>query len=184
MHCRLTPVGHWHVMLCTRGGNQSWSGTTKHFDRPPLRLPLRSRRGRASLVHAEQRRRSPHDDHARGPEVLAVRDRTGYAATGADERWTGQPRIACRTLGGIPKRSNGADCKFAGYAFAGSNPAPAIPRFRARQGARRNEIAWWELSTPALPAVASVQAWNLTSRVCPGLNEIPAVARQRVRFTL
>jgi hypothetical protein len=29
---RQTPLGHWHVMLCTRGGNQSWSGTTKEFD--------------------------------------------------------------------------------------------------------------------------------------------------------
>ena len=29
---RRTPLGHWHVMLCTRGGNQSWNGTTKYFD--------------------------------------------------------------------------------------------------------------------------------------------------------
>jgi hypothetical protein len=29
---RLTPEGHWHVMLCTRGGNQSWNGTTKYFE--------------------------------------------------------------------------------------------------------------------------------------------------------
>ena len=31
----------------------------------------------------------------------------------------------CRA-GGLPKRSNGADCKSAGSAFAGSNPAPPI----------------------------------------------------------
>ena len=29
---RRTPQGHWHTMLCTRGGNQSWSGTIKYFD--------------------------------------------------------------------------------------------------------------------------------------------------------
>ena len=29
---RRTPVGNWCVMLCTRGGNQSWSGLTKRFD--------------------------------------------------------------------------------------------------------------------------------------------------------
>ena len=29
---RRAPTGNWHVMLCTRGGNQSWSGTTKLFD--------------------------------------------------------------------------------------------------------------------------------------------------------
>jgi Holliday junction resolvase-like predicted endonuclease len=29
---RRTPLDHWQAMLCTRGGNQSWSGTTKNFD--------------------------------------------------------------------------------------------------------------------------------------------------------
>jgi hypothetical protein len=29
---RPTPVGNWQAMLCTRGGNQSWSGETKRFD--------------------------------------------------------------------------------------------------------------------------------------------------------
>jgi PD-(D/E)XK endonuclease len=29
---RPTPAGNWHAMICTRGGNQSWSGTTKRFD--------------------------------------------------------------------------------------------------------------------------------------------------------
>ena len=28
--------------------------------------------------------------------------------------------------GGVPKRSNGADCKSAGLAFVGSNPTPTI----------------------------------------------------------
>jgi PD-(D/E)XK endonuclease len=29
---RRTPLGHWAPMLCTHGGNQSWSGETKRFD--------------------------------------------------------------------------------------------------------------------------------------------------------
>ena len=29
---RAPATGHWGVMLCTRGGNQSWSGTTNYFD--------------------------------------------------------------------------------------------------------------------------------------------------------
>ncbi len=28
-------------------------------------------------------------------------------------------------FGGVPKRSTGADCKSAGYAFVGSNPTPS-----------------------------------------------------------
>ncbi len=29
---RRTPHGRWQVMLETKGGNQSWSGTTRRFD--------------------------------------------------------------------------------------------------------------------------------------------------------
>ncbi len=29
---RRTPIGNWEIALCTRGGNQSWSGLTKRFD--------------------------------------------------------------------------------------------------------------------------------------------------------
>ena len=29
---RRSAHGRWHAMLCTRGGNQSWSGTTKYFE--------------------------------------------------------------------------------------------------------------------------------------------------------
>ena len=29
---RRTRLGHWHPMLCTKGGNQSWSGESKRFD--------------------------------------------------------------------------------------------------------------------------------------------------------
>jgi hypothetical protein len=30
---RTTPKGYWQAMICTKGGNQSWNGTTKLFDR-------------------------------------------------------------------------------------------------------------------------------------------------------
>jgi Holliday junction resolvase-like predicted endonuclease len=29
---RRSRLGYWHVMLCTKGGNQSWNGTTKYFE--------------------------------------------------------------------------------------------------------------------------------------------------------
>ena len=29
---RRTPHGRWEIAICTRGGNQSWSGMTKRFD--------------------------------------------------------------------------------------------------------------------------------------------------------
>ena len=28
---RRTPAGRWQTMICTRGGNQSWNGVSKHF---------------------------------------------------------------------------------------------------------------------------------------------------------
>ena len=34
--------------------------------------------------------------------------------------------VSGTTQGGVPKRSNGADCKSAGIAFGGSNPPPTI----------------------------------------------------------
>jgi hypothetical protein len=30
---RRTPAGRWDVMICTRGGNQSWNGLSKRFSR-------------------------------------------------------------------------------------------------------------------------------------------------------
>jgi hypothetical protein len=46
-------------------------------------------------------------------------------------------RTRCPKLtspGGVPERSKGTRCKRVGSAFAGSNPAPAMP-LRAKQGA-------------------------------------------------
>ncbi len=40
----------------------------------------------------------------------------------------------------MPEWLMGADCKSAGYAYAGSNPARPIPRFYVRQPAR---VAQW-----------------------------------------
>ena len=46
--------------------------------------------------------------------------------------------------GGVPKRSTGADCKSAGYAFVGSNPTPStiLWRVRNRTGLLEAEPAW------------------------------------------
>jgi len=59
---RRTPYGRWAVMLCTRGGNQSWSGLTKEFhasrcdyvfvhagDGRRWFLPARAIRGKTSI---------------------------------------------------------------------------------------------------------------------------------------
>ena len=44
------------------------------------------------------------------------------------ERSVGRPdgTVPGARAGGVPKRSNGADCKSAGLAFVGSNPTPTI----------------------------------------------------------
>ena len=42
--------------------------------------------------------------------------------------------LSCDGIGGIPKRSNGADCKSVGIAFVGSNPAPPTDRFGGKCG--------------------------------------------------
>jgi hypothetical protein len=46
----------------------------------------------------------------------------------AGDAWTDRVNTPERTVsgkfGGVPKRSNGTDCKSVGYAFGGSNPPP------------------------------------------------------------
>jgi hypothetical protein len=51
------------------------------------------------------------------------------------------PTAILDTLGGVPERSKGADCKSAGSAFAGSNPAPATRATAGRGDSRRVAIA-------------------------------------------
>ena len=44
--------------------------------------------------------------------------------------------------GGLPKRSNGTDCKSVGSAFAGSNPAP--PTFFNRKATHRKKYGLFD----------------------------------------
>ena len=64
------------------------------------------------------------------------------------------------TIGGIPKRSNGADCKSAGLAFAGSNPAP--PTINKNNGLRDfNDLAahcYFVQFAPFLPQTSTIPA--------------------------
>jgi hypothetical protein len=50
-----------------------------------------------------------------------------FSASSGDA-WTDRVNTPERTVsgkfGGVPKRSNGTDCKSVGYAFGGSNPPP------------------------------------------------------------
>ena len=43
-------------------------------------------------------------------------------------------KIVGYVRGGVPKRSTGADCKSAGYAFVGSNPTPSTSRGGVESG--------------------------------------------------
>jgi hypothetical protein len=47
-------------------------------------------------------------------------------------QWRGQNRAS--SLGGVPERPKGSDCKSDGVAFVGSNPTPSTRQFRFRSG--------------------------------------------------
>jgi hypothetical protein len=114
--------GRWEVMLCTRGGNQSWNGTVRLFSS--------ARADRLFVLVGDGRRWFIPADVVSGgtglllggPKSRALR---GSAWTTASvERWC---LIAILdSLGGVPERSKGCGCKPHGSAFAGSNPAPAM----------------------------------------------------------
>ncbi len=112
--------GRWSVQISTRGGNQSWSGLVKHFD--PERcdyLFVLVADGRQWFIPTAAL--DCRSGLKLGGPVLGVRDRARSAVAR-----TGATRIR-RRPGGVPERSNGAPCKGAGSAFAGSNPASPIP---------------------------------------------------------
>ena len=50
--------------------------------------------------------------------------------------------VACDD-GGVPKRSNGADCKSVGAAFAGSNPAPSTKEVSPTRSSGVSHAAGW-----------------------------------------
>ena len=113
--------GRFEVTLVTRGGNRSWNGVVKLFD--PMRCDY-------LFVHVGDGRRwfipsSVVDGGSKvllgGPKYLAHEVEPDRPLTILAER-----RIArLAGPGGVPERSNGLGCKPSGFAFAGSNPAPA-----------------------------------------------------------
>ena len=114
--------GRYHVALATKGGNQSWNGLVKRFSA--------SRCDFLFVLVADGRRwfipSAAVDGGSQivvgGPKYARYEVERGRAIqTMSDPR-----SLDCAGLGGVPERSNGLGCKPSGYAFAGSNPAPAI----------------------------------------------------------
>ncbi len=126
--------------LETRGGNQSWRGTVEARSSP-------SRCDFVFVVLVDGRRwfiPSAAISARRTITVGGVAYRSFEVEPGRPlaEDARSPPLYTPRSLGGVPKRSNGADCKRAGSAFTGSNPVPTI-------GARRPPA---RLCRPALVA--------------------------------
>ena len=124
--CRVrTPGGHprWSVLVATRGGNQSWSGTSKLFshERADYLFVLVGDDRRWFIPACEIEARS--SIQLGGPKYSEFEvqarpslERCVYSADGPG------PTITA-ALGGVSKRSTDGDCKSSGSAFAGSNPA-------------------------------------------------------------
>jgi Holliday junction resolvase-like predicted endonuclease len=117
-----TPAGRWDVQISTRGGNQSWSGTAKYFDRE---------RCDYLFVHVGDGRRWLIPSGAIDGRTGLLLGGPKYSAFEIDKgRPLQMPAIGAglesEPAGGVPKRSNGAPCKGAGSAFGGSNPPSPI----------------------------------------------------------
>ena len=109
--------GRWEVAIATRGGNQSWTGLVKYFD---------SARCEFLFVHVGDGRRWYIPSRALECRSALTLGGPKYSEFEVD---AGRPLIRIeRSPGGVPERSNGAPCKGAGSAFAGSNPASPIIR--------------------------------------------------------
>lgn len=123
-----TPAGEWRcaVSVCTRGGNQSWSGLTKRLDPAQFDfLFVLAGNGRRWCIPS-----------------FALEERTAIALGGAkysefeigaasaiDSLVVGEASVATLPdpAGGVSKRSTDGDCKSSGSAFRGSNPLSPIP---------------------------------------------------------
>jgi hypothetical protein len=132
-----TPDGEerWGVSIATNGGNQSWQGTTKHFDAAQVDylFVLVGTRRRwfipAHIVEASRRLNLGGTKYSEF-EVERGQPIEHLVYVGDD------PHSSDQMPGGVPERSKGADCKSAGYAYAGSNPASPI-NYVAHQARRR-----------------------------------------------
>ena len=114
--CRRRFQGRFHVMLCTKGGNQSWNGVVKRFSA--------ARCDWLFVLVADGRRWFIPASEVGGGSAIAL----GGPKYAAYEVEPGSPfqTLSSDVPGGVPERSKGMDCKSIGSAFAGSNPAPTI----------------------------------------------------------
>ena len=83
----------------------------------------------------------------------------------------GSKGMAFGVPGGIPERPNGSDCKSDGYAFAGSNPAPATTSPAANSPAAGHSVLW-----PLVPR----GGYRRPSRASSGCRNVPAVETFRL----
>ena len=115
----------WHVSIATCGGKRSWTGSAKVFDRSRVTFCSFSSgtadggSSRACAVEASRAsrpRRAKYSEFEIAPGAAIERSR----ASGTELNTTARsPRGSARAV-------KGADCKSAGYAYAGSNPASPI----------------------------------------------------------
>jgi hypothetical protein len=114
--CRRLFNGRFHVLVCTKGGNQSWNGVVKRFSATRCDWPF-------VLVADGRRWFIPASEVGGGSAIMLGGPK--YAAFEVD---AGSPfqTLSSDVPGGVPERSKGRDCKSRGSAFAGSNPAPTI----------------------------------------------------------
>ncbi len=119
--CRRLFKGRFHVMVCTKGGNQSWNGVVKRFSA--------TRCDWLFVLVADGRRWFIPASEVGGGSAIVL----GGPKYAAYEVEPGSPfqTLSSDAPGGVPERSKGTDCKSVGSAFAGSNPAPTIKRSRA-----------------------------------------------------
>ena len=84
---RVPYKGRWAVTVCTRGGNQSWSGLVKTLDPSELRLPVRPGRRRPPVVHPGRlASRAARASTLGGPKYARVRGRARRSDPGRTRR--------------------------------------------------------------------------------------------------
>ena len=121
-----TPSGRWDVMIATRGGNQSWNGVSKYFDRARCDflfvhvgdgrrwfIPSGAIDGRSGLTLG-------------GPKYSEYEVDRGRALRAHDE----DSRLNSGTPGEYRSGQTGHPVKVLAYAFGGSNPPSPIASAR------------------------------------------------------
>jgi hypothetical protein len=122
-----TPNGHprYHVLLATNGGNQSWSGVAKKFDRSRFDfLFVLTGEGRRWLIPATAIE-ATSSINVGGPKYSEFEIEQGPRILHLVYSKEAALESECEP-GGVSKRSKDGGCKPSGTAFAGSTPASPI----------------------------------------------------------